>query len=55
MKPLTGITSQIGGSYLANPIVFNTPTNHQYRFIKDRAVRNDLYTTVIKFGISGAF
>lgn len=35
--------------------VFNTPTNHQYRYIKDRATRNDLYTTVIKFGVSGSF
>ena len=35
--------------------VFNTATNHQYRYVKDRAVRNDLYTTVIKFGVSGSF
>jgi iron complex outermembrane recepter protein len=35
--------------------VFNTPTNHQYRYIKDRMVRNDLYTTVIKLGVSGSF
>jgi iron complex outermembrane recepter protein len=35
--------------------VFNTPTNHQYRYIPSRANRNDLYTTVIKFGISGSF
>jgi TonB-dependent receptor len=35
--------------------VFNTGTNHQYRYIKDRMVRNDLYTTVIKLGVSGSF
>jgi hypothetical protein len=35
--------------------VFNTGTNHTYRYIKDRMVRNDLYTTVIKLGVSGAF
>ncbi|MDO8540029.1 MAG: TonB-dependent receptor [Opitutaceae bacterium] len=35
--------------------VFNTGTNHTYRYIRDRAVRNDLYTTVIKFGVSGSF
>ncbi len=35
--------------------VFNTGTNHQYTYIKDRATRNDLYTTVIKFGVSGNF
>jgi iron complex outermembrane receptor protein len=35
--------------------VFNTGTNHQYVYIPDRAVRNDLYTTVIKFGLSGSF
>ncbi len=35
--------------------VFNTPTNHQYRYIPDRKTRNDLYTTVIKFGVSGTW
>ena len=35
--------------------VFNTPTNHQYVYIPDRKRRNDLYTTVIKFGVSGSF
>ena len=35
--------------------VFNVGTNHQYTYIRDRATRNDLYTTVIKFGLSGTF
>ncbi len=35
--------------------VFNVGTNHQYAYIRDRATRNDLYTTVIKFGVSGSF
>jgi TonB-dependent receptor len=35
--------------------VFNTPTNHEYTYIPDRKTRSDLYTTVIKFGVSGAF
>ncbi len=35
--------------------VFNTGTNHQYTYIPDRMTRNDLYTTVIKFGVSGNF
>ena len=35
--------------------VFNTPTNHEYTYIHDRKTRSDLYTTVIKFGVSGAF
>lgn len=35
--------------------VFNAATNHQYRYIQDRMVRNDLYTTVIKFGVSGTW
>ena len=35
--------------------VFNVGTNHQYTYIKDRMTRNDLYTTVIKFGVSGSF
>ncbi|MBL9211081.1 MAG: TonB-dependent receptor [Opitutaceae bacterium] len=35
--------------------VFNTGTNHQYTYIPDRMTRNDLYTTVIKFGVSGTF
>jgi hypothetical protein len=35
--------------------LFNVPTNHEYRFIPDRKSRSDLYTTVIKFGISGNF
>ncbi|MEO6246788.1 MAG: TonB-dependent receptor [Opitutaceae bacterium] len=35
--------------------VFNTPTNHQYTYIPDRKTRNDDYTTVIKFGVSGSF
>lgn len=35
--------------------VFNVGTNHQYTYIRDRATRNDLYTTVIKFGLSGSF
>ena len=35
--------------------VFNVGTNHQYTYIRDRATRNDLYTTVIKFGVSGNF
>lgn len=35
--------------------VFNTGTNHQYTYIKDRMTRNDLYTTVIKFGVSGNY
>jgi len=35
--------------------VFNTPTNHQYRYVPSRANRNDLYTTTIKFGVSGSF
>ncbi|HUR60410.1 MAG TPA: TonB-dependent receptor, partial [Opitutaceae bacterium] len=35
--------------------VFNTPTNHEYTYIPDRKTRNDLYTTVIKFGVSGSF
>ena len=35
--------------------VFNTQTNHQYRYVPERTSRNDLYTTVIKFGVSGSF
>lgn len=35
--------------------VFNTPTNHQYRYVPSRMNRNDLYTTTIKFGVSGSF
>jgi TonB-dependent receptor len=35
--------------------VFNTGTNHTYQYIPDRMIRNDLYTTVIKFGISGSW
>lgn len=35
--------------------VFNTGTNHTYVYIKDRMIRNDLYTTVVKFGVSGSF
>jgi TonB-dependent receptor len=35
--------------------VFNTQTNHQYRYVKERTSRNDLYTTVVKFGVSGTF
>lgn len=35
--------------------VFNRPTNHEYTYIEDRKTRSDLYTTVIKFGISGTF
>ncbi|MBM3853703.1 MAG: TonB-dependent receptor, partial [Verrucomicrobia bacterium] len=35
--------------------VFNTGTNHQYTYIPDRMTRNDLYTTIIKFGISGTY
>lgn len=35
--------------------VFNTGTNHQYTYIPDRMTRNDLYTTVVKFGVSGSF
>lgn len=35
--------------------VFNTGTNHTYTYIRDRMTRNDLYTTVIKFGVSGSF
>jgi iron complex outermembrane recepter protein len=35
--------------------VFNTPTNHEYTYIRDRKTRSDLYTTVIKFGVSGSF
>ena len=35
--------------------VFNTPTNHEYTYIPDRKTRSDLYTTVIKFGVSGSF
>ena len=35
--------------------VFNTPTNHEFTYITDRKTRSDLYTTVIKFGVSGAF
>jgi TonB-dependent receptor len=35
--------------------VFNTGTNHQYTYIKDRMTRNDLYTTVVKFGVSGNY
>lgn len=35
--------------------VFNTPTNHTYVYIPSRKTRNDLYTTVIKFGVSGSF
>ena len=35
--------------------VFNVGTNHQFTYIRDRATRNDLYTTVIKFGLSGSF
>lgn len=35
--------------------VFNVGTNHQYTYIKDRMTRNDLYTTVIKFGFSGTW
>ena len=35
--------------------VFNTGTNHTYVYVPDRMIRNDLYTTVIKFGISGSF
>ncbi len=35
--------------------VFNTGTNHTYVYIPDRMIRNDLYTTVIKFGVSGSF
>jgi hypothetical protein len=35
--------------------VFNTGTNHTYSYVRDRAQRNDFYTTVIKFGVSGSF
>ena len=35
--------------------VFNTPTNHQYRYVPSRMNRNDLYTTTIKFGVAGSF
>ena len=35
--------------------VFNEGTNHTYTYIRDRMTRNDLYTTVIKFGVSGSF
>jgi hypothetical protein len=35
--------------------VFNTPTNHEYTYIPDRKTRSDLYTTTIKFGVSGSF
>ncbi|MBI5691247.1 MAG: TonB-dependent receptor [Verrucomicrobia bacterium] len=35
--------------------VFNVGTNHQFTYIKDRMTRNDLYTTVIKFGFSGSY
>ncbi|MSU48186.1 MAG: TonB-dependent receptor [Opitutus sp.] len=35
--------------------IFNTPTNHEYTYIPDRKTRSDLYTTVIKFGVSGSF
>jgi TonB-dependent receptor len=35
--------------------VFNVGTNHQYTYIRDRMTRNDLYTTVIKFGFSGTW
>lgn len=35
--------------------VFNRPTNHEYTYIPDRKTRSDLYTTVIKFGVSGNF
>lgn len=35
--------------------VFNVGTNHTYTYIRDRMTRNDLYTTVIKFGISGSY
>jgi iron complex outermembrane recepter protein len=35
--------------------VFNTQTNHQFRYVPERTSRNDLYTTVIKFGVSGTF
>ncbi|MFZ9748021.1 MAG: TonB-dependent receptor [Opitutaceae bacterium] len=35
--------------------VFNVGTNHQYTYVRERATRNDLYTTVIKFGLSGNF
>jgi iron complex outermembrane recepter protein len=35
--------------------VFNTPTNHEYTYIPDRKTRSDLYTTVMKFGVSGSF
>lgn len=35
--------------------VFNTPTNHEYTYIPDRKSRSDLYTTIIKFGVSGTF
>jgi TonB-dependent receptor len=35
--------------------VFNTPTNHEYTYIPDRKTRSDLYTTMIKFGVSGSF
>lgn len=35
--------------------VFNEGTNHTFTYIRDRMTRNDLYTTVIKFGVSGSF
>jgi len=35
--------------------VTNVGTNHTYVYIRDRAIRNDLYTTFVKFGVSGSF
>lgn len=35
--------------------VFNEPTNHEYTFTEYRRNRNDLYTTMMKFGVSGRF
>jgi iron complex outermembrane recepter protein len=35
--------------------VFDEPTNHEYTFIESRRSRNDKYTTIFKFGVTGRF
>jgi TonB-dependent receptor len=35
--------------------VFNEPTNHEYTFTEFRRNRNDRYTAIIKFGLTGRF
>jgi iron complex outermembrane recepter protein len=43
------------GIYVDVINVFNEPTNHEYTFTEYRRNRNDLYTAIVKLGISGRF